>query len=63
MGLAIVTNPVLEPASQKILWNLLSKKDSRRISSKTIMSDKMDKEGLAVLKRKIASKGRNIKIK
>lgn len=62
MSLAIVTNPVLKPSDQKILWDILSKRDSRRISTKTIMDDKIDKEGIARLKKRLTTSKR-IKVK
>ena len=56
MGLAIVTNPMLKSDDQKVLWNILSKKDSRRISTK------IDKKGIAMFKRKLLS-SKKIKVK
>lgn len=58
MRLAIVTNPVLQPNDQKSLWNMLSGKDSRQLSAKVVVNDKIDRKGFAKLKQQLSKHSR-----
>lgn len=62
MQLAIVTNPVLEADSQKVLWNLLSNKNNHQSFESVQLDDKLDKQGFAKLKKQLSKQSR-IKVK
>jgi hypothetical protein len=63
MQLAIVTNPALKPDNQKNLWDILSQRDSREISTKTILDDRIDKQGVTSLKHQLTRSKSRIKVK